>query len=56
MLLLLTRHQSVTGSVAAEEFEAAAEEFKAAAEDAAREEEDEGERTATEEDLYAATE
>ena len=42
-------YASVLGSVAAAK-------FKAAAEDAAREEEEEGERTATEEDLYAATE
>ena len=42
-------YESVTGSVAAVEFEAAAE-------DAAAEAEDEGEVTATEEDLYAATE
>ena len=40
-------YESVTGSVAAAEFEAVAE-------DAARE--DEGEATATEEDLYTATE
>ena len=42
-------YESVTGSVAAAEFEAAAE-------DAAAEGDEDGEVTATEEDLYAATE
>ena len=49
----LPEYESVEREVTISE---AAATFEAIAEDAAREEEDEGERTATEEDLYATTE